>query len=149
MLDVNRQCIAACVADGRTSLNSLQRLALTLTLEHLHALGARARHNPCAAPRGATTAPSHGQGHSPRGGDMYLHVQITCGCAAPRVHARTTIGAGTSATAMSVVMTPCTSQGWRPISVVYQPASVATQPEKAIGTSAQSSGLGRPSTAIQ
>ena len=31
-----------------------------------------------------------------------------------------------------VVSTPCTSQGWRPISVVYQPASVAIQPEKAM-----------------
>ena len=36
-----------------------------------------------------------------------------------------------------VVSTPVTSQGWRPISVVYQPASVATQPDRAIGTMEQ------------
>jgi hypothetical protein len=37
---------------------------------------------------------------------------------------------------------PVTSQGCRPISVVYQPASVATQPENIIGTSITAKGRG-------
>ncbi len=43
--------------------------------------------------------------------------------------------AGTAEAACAVVSTPVTSQGCRPISVTYQPASVATQPEKVIATS--------------
>ena len=39
VLDVNRQCIAACRADGSTSLSSLHRLSLRLTFRHLVALG--------------------------------------------------------------------------------------------------------------
>ena len=38
--------------------------------------------------------------------------------------------------------TPVTSQGWRPISVTYQPASVASQPENVIATSARASQRG-------
>ena len=40
---------------------------------------------------------------------------------------------------------PVTSHGWRPISVTYQPASVASQPEKVIATSTRAShGAGSP-----
>lgn len=39
-----------------------------------------------------------------------------------------------SATVCSVVSKPVTTHGWRPISVVYQPATVANQPEKPIKT---------------
>ncbi len=42
--------------------------------------------------------------------------------------------AGTFEAACAVVSTPVTSQGWRPISVTYQPASVAIQPENVMPT---------------
>ena len=51
----------------------------------------------------------------------------------------------TGPTASLVVSTPVTSQGWRPISVTYQPARVATQPEKAMPTKAYIHGRGSPS----
>ena len=38
---------------------------------------------------------------------------------------------------------PYTKKGWRPISVTYQPASVATQPENAMPESNHSQGLGK------
>ncbi len=52
------------------------------------------------------------------------------------------LAAGTGPAACAVVSTPCTSQGWRPISVTYQPASVATQPEKVMPTSPHISSRG-------
>src|SRR5690606_14819345 len=45
-----------------------------------------------------------------------------------------TLDAGVVVTASAVFNTPVTNQGWRPISVTYQPASTATQPEKVIPT---------------
>src|SRR5688572_30429343 len=45
---------------------------------------------------------------------------------------------GWSATRSAVRSTPYTRKGWRPISVTYQPARVATQPEKVIAVSKRS-----------
>jgi len=42
--------------------------------------------------------------------------------------------AGTCEAACAVVKTPCTNQGWRPISVTYQPEIKATQPAKVMAT---------------
>ena len=38
VLDVNERCIAACRADGSTSLSALHRLSLQWTYEHLVSL---------------------------------------------------------------------------------------------------------------
>ena len=48
-----------------------------------------------------------------------------------------TITGATGPTASAVRRTPVTNHGWRPISVVYQPASVASQPENVMATRAR------------
>lgn len=52
---------------------------------------------------------------------------------------RPTCAPGAPPTAAAVVSTPCTSQGCRPISVTYHPASTATQPEKVMSTRGRAS----------
>jgi hypothetical protein len=47
------------------------------------------------------------------------------------------MGAATPDAARLAVSTPVTSQGWRPISVTYQPDRVAIQPAKVIATRAR------------
>src|SRR5438045_9052744 len=50
---------------------------------------------------------------------------------------------GTLDATSAVRSSPYTMNGCRPISVTYQPASVATQPEKVMAVSTHSSGRGR------
>jgi hypothetical protein len=52
------------------------------------------------------------------------------------------IGAGTPDATSSTRIRPNTMKGWRPISVTYQPATVATQPEKVMPARPHSSGRG-------
>lgn len=53
------------------------------------------------------------------------------------------IGEGTSEATSAVRSSPNTMYGWRPISVTYQPATVATQPENVMPASVHSSGRGK------
>ena len=52
------------------------------------------------------------------------------------------LAAGTLATTSAVRIRPCTIHGWRPISVTYQPHSVAAQPAKVIAAKVRSSQRG-------
>ena len=62
VLDVNERIIDACVADGRTSLNTLHRMSLQLMYEHLLRLGILQRDDPHAARKCQTYYP-HAIGH--------------------------------------------------------------------------------------
>ena len=62
VLDVNERVIEACVADGRTSLNSLHRMSLHLMFEHMVQLGLLRREDADASRRCQRYFP-HAIGH--------------------------------------------------------------------------------------